>query len=254
MDEAIAKRIGMKHRIQIEFALGCWFAAASLLCAQAPSQSPAPGKPPANPQQMPAQKPGPDANPFPEDTANIPVVPTTATPAVAPPAESNVDSGTTSLLHEDTDPIKSPDDPVAGSSDSDSGFSSSLQGADDVKIPPEAERPGKHQKADEPSHQESAKVDENVGSYYLDSKNWKAALSRFQSAQVLDPENPDVYWGMAEAQRQLGDYANAKANYLKVMEYDPDSRHSKEAKRFLKQPEIANAPAVSANQPDKPQQ
>jgi len=73
---------------------------------------------------------------------------------------------------------------------------------------------------------------------------------------VLDPENPDVYWGLAEAQRQLGDYPNAKANYMKVMEYDPDSKHGKEAKKFLKQPELANAPAVSANQPatQQPQQ
>jgi len=54
----------------------------------------------------------------------------------------------------------------------------------------------------------------------------------------------------------LGDYPNAKANYMKVMEYDPDSKHGKEAKKFLKQPELANAPAISANQPatQQPQQ
>ena len=91
------------------------------------------------------------------------------------------------------------------------------------------------------------KEDENVGSYYMETKNWKAALSRFDSALVLDPENPEVYWGLAEAQRNLGDYANAKANYLKVMEYDPDSKHAKEAKKILKQPEMVNAPAVSSN-------
>jgi hypothetical protein len=31
------------------------------------------------------------------------------------------------------------------------------------------------------------------------------------------------------------------------MEYDPDSRHSKDAKKLLKEPEMANARAVSAN-------
>lgn len=246
----------MKRTIQIKFALGCCLASIPVVSAQwAPAQSPAQAKPPANGQQTPAQKPGSDANPFPEDTTNVPVVPTTAQPAAVPAAPSgNGGSGTTSLLRDDTDPIKSPDDPVAGSSDSDSGFSSSLQGADDVKIPSEPEKPGKHKKPDEPTHQETAKENETVGAYYLDQKNWKAALSRFESALVLDPENPDVFWGMAEAQRQLGDYANAKVNYLKVMEYDPDSRHSKEAKKYLKQPEIANAPAVSANRPEKPQQ
>jgi tetratricopeptide (TPR) repeat protein len=247
----------MKRRIRIKFALGCCLAAVPMASTRpAPAQAPVKAKPAANGQQAPAQKPGADANPFPEDTSTIPVVPTTAQPASIPLPPSETGKGnseTTSLLHEDTDPIKSPDDPVAGSSDSDGGFSSSLQGSDDVKIPTEPEKPGKHKKPDEPTHQETAKEDESVGAYYLDQKNWKAALSRFESALVLDPENPDVFWGMAEAQRQLGDYANAKANYLKVMEYDPDSRHSKDAKKYLKQPEIANAPAVSANQPGKTQ-
>ena len=120
---------------------------------------------------------------------------------------------------------------------------------DDVKPPPDVEKPGRHGKTQEPTHQESAAEDVNVGGYYLERKNWKAALSRFEAALVLDPENPDVYWGLAEAQRQLGDFANAKANYLKVMEFDPDSRHGKDAKKLLKQPELANAPAVSANRP-----
>jgi tetratricopeptide (TPR) repeat protein len=66
---------------------------------------------------------------------------------------------------------------------------------------------------------------------------------------VTDPDNPDVYWGMAEAQRELGDFAKAKANYLKVVGYDPDSKHGKEAKKLLKEPELANAPAMSVNKP-----
>jgi hypothetical protein len=214
-------------------------------------------KPPANAQpsstqpQQPAQKPPAEANPFPEDTNNVPVVPTSGEPAPAPPpaAASEESAGTTSLLKDDTDPVHSPDDPPPGASDSDSGFSSSLTGANDVNIPDEP-KTGKHKKGDEPAvHQETAKEDEDVGAYELSLKHWKAALSRLQSALVMDPENPDVYWGIAESQRQLGDYANAKANYLKVMEYDPDSKHGKEAKRLLKEPELANAPAVSANHP-----
>jgi tetratricopeptide (TPR) repeat protein len=80
-----------------------------------------------------------------------------------------------------------------------------------------------------------------VGKYYLDNKNWKAALSRFESALVLDPDNPDVYWGLAESQRHLGNFADARANYQKVVDYDPDSRHGKDARKALKDPEIANA-------------
>ena len=108
-----------------------------------------------------------------------------------------------------------------------------------------AQRNKKGRGAPPPEHQETAAEDEKVGNYYLDEKNWRAALSRFESALVLDPENPDVYWGMAEAQRHLGKFAEAKASYEKLVEYDPDSKHGKEAKKILKSPELANAPTAS---------
>jgi tetratricopeptide (TPR) repeat protein len=108
----------------------------------------------------------------------------------------------------------------------------------------------------EPEHKESAAEDENVGKYYLDNKAWKAALSRFESALVLDPDNPDVYWGLAESQRHLGDFAEARANYQKVVDYDPDSRHGKDARKALKDPEITNAKASAqpngSSQPSAP--
>ena len=108
--------------------------------------------------------------------------------------------------------------------------------------------------AEEPTHSESAKEDIDVGGYYLDKKNWHAAMSRFQSAMVLDPENPDVYWGLAEAERHLGDFAEARAYYQKVVDYDPDSKHAKEASKALKDPEIANAKSTPPGQSaaDKP--
>jgi TolA-binding protein len=52
-----------------------------------------------------------------------------------------------------------------------------------------------------------------------------------------------VYWGLAEANRHLGNFAEAKANYQKVVEYDPDSRHAKEARKALADPQIAAAKA-----------
>jgi len=86
-----------------------------------------------------------------------------------------------------------------------------------------------------------AKEDLDVASYYMDRKNWRAAVSRFESAMVLDPENPEVYWGLAEAERHLGDFWDAKGYYQKVALYDPDSKHGKESVKALKEPEIANA-------------
>ncbi len=214
----------------------------SALAAEAPSECPA---------ATTRAKAALSANPFPEDTNSVPVVPTSGEPAPAPPRATNSESTvTTSLLKDDSDPVHSPDDPPPDASGSDSGFSSSLSGSNDVNIPDEAKPTGHRQlNAPDTVHQETAKEDEDVGAFELSRKNWKAALSRFQSALVTDPENPDVYWGMAEAQRALGDYASAKANYLKVMDYDPDSKHGKEAKRLLKDPQLANAPAVSSNRP-----
>ncbi|MGA7243752.1 MAG: tetratricopeptide repeat protein [Terracidiphilus sp.] len=240
----------MKLKFYIVLGFGCGLIAAVGLQGQ--STPPAQQKPPASTQRQPAQKQPDNANPFPEDTNNVPVVPTSGEPApAAPPAATNSESTvTTSLLKDDSDPVHSPDDSTPDASGSDSGFSSSLSGSNDVNIPDEA-KPTGHRKLNAPDtvHQETAKEDEDVGSYELSLKHWKAALSRFQSALVTDPENPEVYWGIAEAQRELGDYPNAKANYLKVMEYDPDSKHGKEAKRLLKDPQLANAPAVSANHP-----
>jgi tetratricopeptide (TPR) repeat protein len=156
------------------------------------------------------------------------------------------------LPGEDLDPARSPDDPApaAGSGERENS-SSSLNGLDKLLPLPDDDQTGKKRKltVKEPTHQEAAAEDINVGGYYLDRKNWKAAYSRFESALILDPENPDVYWGLAEAERQLGDLANARVHYEKVVEYDPDSRHGKEARKALKDPAIANAKKIVAGQP-----
>ncbi len=205
---------------------------------------------PSNAQQKPAepqtQQPSkPSDNPFPDDTTNVPVLPNATTETAAPGA-SNEPAPAVNAPASDEDPVRSPDQPVGEDSASeDRGFSSSSAGLDKL-APPSGEsdtrsRHGRKEPAAEPTHAESAKEDENVGAYYLGEKNWRAALSRFQSALVLDPENPDVYWGLAEAERHTGDLTKARQNYLKVLEYDPDSKHAKEARKILAGPELAHA-------------
>jgi Tfp pilus assembly protein PilF len=101
----------------------------------------------------------------------------------------------------------------------------------------------------QPTHQEAASKDIEVGEYYLQTKNWKAALSRFDSALILDPENPEVYWGLAEAEHHLGSFADARAHYQKLLEYDPDGPHSKQARKELKDPSLAAAKAPLGETP-----
>jgi tetratricopeptide (TPR) repeat protein len=236
----------MKLRTYIALTVGCGLISAIGLLAQS-APPPQQQNPPA---QQPAQKPA-GSNPFPEDTTNIPVVPTTNQPAAPPPASATENTGaqTTTLLKNDNDPVHSPDDPIEGDTGAD-GFSSSLAGSGDVNIPDE-DRPEKHRRGQQQpaTHQVTARENEEVGDFELSRRNYRAALSRFQSALVTDSENPDLYWGIAESQRGLGNYAEAKSNYQKVVDYDdPESKHSKEAKKLLKSPQLANVPAVASKQ------
>ncbi len=250
----------MKWAFQIALLLGSFLVAAPSLSAQGQqNNAPAPSKQsnqPANAQQPDRSQQQNNQNPFPEDTSTVPVMPSRDNPDLPPPAAE--DKQHIDLPEDDADPVRSPEEAGAAAEAGESGSSSSLSGMGNLMPGPDDDsvQPGKRNKKgsdiEVPEHQETATEDENVGKYYLDNKNWKAALSRFQSALVLDPDNPDVYWGLAESQRHLGNLADARTNYQKVVNYDPDSRHGKDARKALKDPEIANAkaslqPAMSAS-------
>ncbi|MGA2568901.1 MAG: tetratricopeptide repeat protein [Terracidiphilus sp.] len=245
----------MKPPFAFALVIASFLAAAPRIAAQAPNSGAAPGagqsQPAASQQNPPAGESPPrvktqsDQNPFPDDTSSIPVMPNANSPALPPGVADEGASGRISMPAWDLDPVRSPEDAAAAEQAGETTSSSSLAGLGNLLPPPDdIPAPGRHNRNGQqvvPEHRETAAEDESVGNYYLDEKNWKAALSRFQSALVLDPANPDVYWGLAESERHLGDFAAARDNYLKVTEYDPDSRHGKEARKALKDPEIANA-------------
>ena len=254
----------MKPVFGMALVLACLLAVAPKMRAQAPDSGNASGssqsQPAANSQNSaPAQEPSrvktqTNQNPFPEDTNSVPVMPSKNSPNLPPGVGDEAGSGRIPMPLHDFDPVRSPEDAAAAAESSESSFSSSLAGLGNLLPPPDDEtQTGKHgRKGQEivPEHHETAAEDEKVGSYYLDNKDWKAALSRFQSALVLDPDNPDVYWGLAESERHLGNFAEARANYQKVVDNDPVSRHGKEAQKALKDPEIVNAkPPVPAAPP-----
>ena len=243
----------MKLCISSAVLLAGFLSAASVLAGQQkPADNPPQSaqSPPAN-SQKPAQPANSSGNPFPEDTAAVPVMPNANT-AAQPEANENIGAGRISLPAQDTDPARSPDEsePPAPSLP---GNESTSSVPDIDRIQPKDDEDTKHKgkQKDAPEFQETASADIEVGKYYIERKDWKAAFSRFQSAMILDPENPDVFWGMAESARHLGDFASAKSYYLKVVDYDPDSRHGKDARKALKDPEIANAQNSAASQPKK---
>ena len=236
----------MKRGFTLAAVLACCLTCCAAAGLSARAQAPAGGD---------AQKPagasqsGTGLNPFPEDTSTVPVLPSKVTPALPDGADSGAFSAPVALPGEDLDPVRSPDDPApAAANAQDQDSSSSLAGIDKLLPKPDDDQPDKKRKlkVQEPVHEETAASDIDVGKYYLQTKNWHAAQSRFESAMVLDPENPEVYWGMAETERHLGKFAEARAHYLKLLEYDPDGPHAKEARKALKDPEIANATGSSA--------
>ena len=240
---------------------GCLLAAPGLM-AQAQNGNGSPGSGDAgqkkanganqqNGQQGAQPKPQPAGNPFPEDTNSVPVMPSKVAPD-EPPGNFSETEGIPAPRN-DEDPVRSPD----GASDADGNVqgqeSSSRTSNLDSLLPKPGDddtdsRGKKRSSALDEAPKETPQQDISVGKYYLDNKNWRAALSRFQSALVLAPDEPEVYWGLAESQRHMGDFAGARSNYQKVIEYDPDSKHAKEAKKALQDPEIANAKAAPGPQ------
>ena len=237
---------------------GCLMAASQAHAQAAPSQT----SPSDNGQKPTPAPPRQESNPFPGDTTNVPVMPSKDTPALPEGTPSGDDNAAESLRiplpGNDLDPVRSPDDAARESDSAQELESSSSSRAGMDKLLPSTDdddQPlGKHRKqaAKVPEHQETSAEDIEVGKYYLQTKNWKAALSRFESAMVLSPDDPEVYWGLAESARHLANFAEARGYYQKVAEYDPDSKHGKEAIKALKDPEIANARAASPAPPPAP--
>ena len=194
-------------------------------------------------------------NPFPGEDTNAPIIPVDPGPAAGAGsgsdrgassgsgADSGADSGSAPRRDADPDgdPVRSPDG--AGNSVNDDGFSSSRTGLNQIPVEDDNDgKPGKSTK--NKTREQVIREDLDVGSYYLDRKNWKAAQARFTSAFGLDSENPDAVWGLAEAERHLQLYKEADVHYKLFLSYDPDGPHSKAARKALEEVE-AEPPSAS---------
>jgi tetratricopeptide (TPR) repeat protein len=242
----------MKRFLAIALVLAGCLTVAPRLLAQAPAAGES--KKPVQPNSsQPGAANQSSHNPFPEDTSTVPVMPSKTPPPLPEGAYREPERAPVPLPGEDADPVRSPDDPApAATSSPDANSSSSLNGLERLLPRPEDDnQPSKKRKltVKEPTHQEAASKDLEVGSYYLQTKDWKGALSRFESAMILDPENPEVYWGLAEAEHHLGDFARAKEHYLKLLEYDPDGPHGRQARKELKDPALEKAQSGQPSQP-----
>jgi tetratricopeptide (TPR) repeat protein len=175
-----------------------------------------------------AGRSGDDANPFPGEDPNAPIIPVDG--AATPVGERR--NGETARPDPDGDPVRSPDGD--GNVVQDDGFSSSQSGLKpDLEESSTEKRPGSSAKTK--TRAEVLKEDLDVGSFYLSKKDWKGAQGRFADAFRLDGENPDAVWGLAEAERHLQLFAQASEHYNLFLSYDPDGPHSREARKGLRE-------------------
>jgi tetratricopeptide (TPR) repeat protein len=127
--------------------------------------------------------------------------------------------------------VRSPD---AAGINGDDQFSSSRVGLTGAAAGPDVDSgPGKTGKVK--TREQVVKENLDVGEFYLEKKDWKPALVRFQDAFTLDSESPDAIWGMAEAERRMNMFDKAEEHYELFLSYDPEGPHGKSARKALEQ-------------------
>ena len=222
-------------------------------------QKPASGQSSSNPASTAPQPKSSSDNPFPGENPNAPIIPvpggSSGADSGSAAAGSGDDSGGVSRRGDDPDgdPVRSPDSHAHMATDD--GFSSSRRGLSGLPSEDDSTaKPGSSARVK--TREQTIKEDLEVGSFYMDRKNWKAAQARFTSAFSLDSENPDAIFGLAEAERHLELYKEAAGHYKLFLSYDPDGPHSKAARKGLEEVESAS-PSVSAaskmaNSPNNP--
>jgi tetratricopeptide (TPR) repeat protein len=78
-----------------------------------------------------------------------------------------------------------------------------------------------------------AKKDTQVGSFYMQTGDYRGAYQRYKDALRYDPSNADAIFGLAEAAKGLKLVAEAEQNYRLYLEIVPDGSKAKEALKAL---------------------
>jgi len=80
-----------------------------------------------------------------------------------------------------------------------------------------------------------AAKDIEVGYYYLQDKNYRAAESRLQEALELKPDSAPALVGLAQAQQKLGKNEDARRDYEAYLKLEPNGPDAEKAKKALAQ-------------------
>lgn len=77
----------------------------------------------------------------------------------------------------------------------------------------------------------SAAKSVEIGNYYLRTKKYNAALSRFQEAVKTDPDYSPAYLGLGKVYEKIGLKQKALAAYQKFLDTLPSAKDAEEAKQ-----------------------
>jgi tetratricopeptide (TPR) repeat protein len=117
-----------------------------------------------------------------------------------------------------------------------SGFSSSLTLHDEGSgATPVAENPAR------------VKEDAKVARFYWNLGNYEGAYLRYKDAVVYAPQDAEMWFQLAESERQLGRYVQSKKDYEHCAELSPTGNRAKEATRWANK-----LPDKDKPQPDRP--
>jgi hypothetical protein len=75
--------------------------------------------------------------------------------------------------------------------------------------------------------------DDKVGSFYLQTRDYKGAYDRFKEATLVAPEDANAVFGLAESARGLGLMNVAATNYAIYLDAFPDGKRAKDARKAL---------------------
>lgn len=86
---------------------------------------------------------------------------------------------------------------------------------------------------DEQKKEKKAAEDIEVGYFYMNKKNYRAAESRLQEAAELRPGAAAAWVGLAQAQQKLGKDDAARQSYEEYLKLNPDSAGAEQAKKAM---------------------
>jgi hypothetical protein len=78
-----------------------------------------------------------------------------------------------------------------------------------------------------------AEQDKEIARFYWNRWNYEGAYLRFKDAVVYAPQNPDMWFGLAESERMLGKNVKAREHYKKYLELAPDGGKAKDSAKML---------------------